>query len=100
MQPGKIAIKPYCMRTGEPTTPAQKQPPDPYQVIREFFDRYNLRECQVELWRLLSAAFASEDADHWDRQDRGNTVFFCRNVDEVLKALYEIKEQLNKNPQA
>ena len=88
------------MGTGEPTGPSSKQAPDPYQVIREFFERYSLRECQAELWRLLSAAFASEDADNWDKQDRGNAVFFCRNVDEVLKALHEIKDQLSMNPKA
>jgi hypothetical protein len=88
------------MKTRQPTAGSQKQPPDPYQVIKDFFERYELHECEAELWQLLSAAFASEDADLWDKHDRGNTVFFCRNLDQVLKALYKAKDQLNRNTQA
>ena len=86
-----------------PGDPLHKPPPDPRDILREFFERYELRECQAELWKLLSAAFSSEDADYWDRGDRGNTIFFCKNLDEVLKALYELREgiagsQENQNP--
>lgn len=79
------------MKTDEmPGGSSQKPEPDPQQVINEFIERYNLRECQAELWRLLSAAFSSEDADNWDRQERGNLVFFCRNLDQLLKAIFEL----------
>jgi hypothetical protein len=80
------------MKTSEPSGGRQpRQEPDPQQVINEFLERYDLRECQTELWRLLSAAFSSEDADLWDKRERGNTVFFCRSLDQVLKALFEVK---------
>lgn len=84
------------MKTQKPAPGArQKQPPDPSQALRDFFERYELHECETELWRLLSAAFASEDADMWDKQERGNAVFFCKNLDQVLKALYQLKDQLS-----
>lgn len=74
--------------------PLSRRPPDPYEVIRSFFEQYQLWECQSELWKMLSAAFSSEDADFWDRRDRGNAVFFCKNLDEVLKALYALRESI------
>jgi hypothetical protein len=88
------------MKTEQPSGPQQsgKQPPDPYEVLNEFFERYDLRECQVELWKLLGAAFSSDDADYWDKHDRGNAVFFCKNIDEVLKSLYSIKDELKNRP--
>lgn len=80
------------MKTSDtPAGESHKQPMNPQQVIHEFMERYDLRECQAELWRLLSAAFSSEDADHWDKHERGNAVFFCRNLDQLLKALFEAK---------
>jgi hypothetical protein len=86
------------MTTKQPTgQPLPKPPPDPHNVLREFFDRYDLRECQAELWKLLTAAFSSEDADYWDRRDRGNAAFFCKNLDEVLKALYELRDTIAGN---
>ncbi|HEY0679332.1 MAG TPA: hypothetical protein VGD17_13670 [Chitinophagaceae bacterium] len=78
---------------------SNKQLPEPFQVFNDFFDRYDLRECQHELWRLLSAAIASEDADQWDRHDRGNVVFFCGNLDKLLKAMFDFREQLIKENQ-
>jgi hypothetical protein len=77
--------------TDTPGGPPGKKEPDPQQVINEFIERYDLRECQAELWRLLSAAFSSEDSDHWDKHERGNMVFFCRNLDQLLKAIFELK---------
>lgn len=79
------------MKTHDTPGGPPKKEPDPQQVIHEFIERYNLRECQAELWRLLSAAFSSEDADHWDKQERGNIVFFCRSLDQLLKAIFETK---------
>ena len=77
------------MKTDDmPGDTSHKQEPEPQQVIQEFMERYDLRECQSELWRLLSAAFSSEDADHWDKHERGNIVFFCRSLDQLLKALF------------
>ena len=81
------------MKTGETAGGSPgNQRQDPQQVINDFMDRHSLQECQAELWRLLSAAFSSEDADHWDKHERGNAVFFCRNLDQLLKALFEIKK--------
>ena len=80
-----------------PGEPFHKLPPDPHDTLREFFERYELRECQAELWKLLSAAFSSEDADYWDRRDRGNAVFFCKDLDELLKALYQLREGIAGN---
>ena len=86
------------MKTGEPfNADMQKQPPEPYQQLNDFFERYALWECQAELWRLLSAALSSDDADYWDKHDRGNAVFFCKNMDDVLKALYAVQADLVKN---
>lgn len=89
------------MKTRQPPDgSAQKPPPDPYEVIADFFERYELHECEAAIWRLLSAAFGSEDADLWDKHDRSDAVFFCRNLDQVLKALYQAKDRLNKeNPE-
>jgi hypothetical protein len=81
------------MDTGEtPGGPLNNQQREPQQVINEFMERYELQECQAGLWRLLSAAFSSEDADHWDKHERGNMVFFCRNLDQLLKALFAGKK--------
>ncbi|HYE56217.1 MAG TPA: hypothetical protein VD996_15315 [Chitinophagaceae bacterium] len=77
---------------------SHKQTPDPYQVFNDFFERYELHDCQLELWRLLGAAFSSEDADNWNRLDRGNAIFFCKNIDEVLKALYALREKFKNEP--
>jgi hypothetical protein len=85
------------MKAGKSSEESSKQPPDPYEVISDFFERYELHECQHEIWRLLSAAISSEDADQWDKHDRGNAVFFCKNVDEVLKALYQVRSAFPAN---
>ena len=71
--------------------------PGPYKILVDFLDKYEPRECQAELWRLLTAALSSEDADTWDRLDRGNIVFFCKHMDDVIKALFELKEELREN---
>ncbi|MGB8193596.1 MAG: hypothetical protein WCF67_16820 [Chitinophagaceae bacterium] len=68
--------------------------PDPYESLQSFYERYDLRECQSELWRLLGAAFSSEDVDDWNRFDRANAVFFCKSIDEVLKAVFALKEKI------
>lgn len=69
----------------------------PYKILLEFLDKYEPRECHAELWRLLTAALSSEDADTWDRLDRGNAVFFCKHMDDVIRALFELKEEMRKN---
>jgi hypothetical protein len=71
--------------------------PGPYKILLDFLDKYEPRECHAELWKLLTAALSSEDADTWDRLDRGNTVFFCKHMDDVIKALFELKDELRKN---
>ena len=86
------------MKTLQPAgqgSPSQE--PRPYKVLIDFLDKYELRECHAELWRLLTAALSSEDADTWDRLDRGNIVFFCKHMDDVIKALFELKEELREN---
>ena len=86
------------MKTRQPEDgPSPKQPPDPAGVINDFFERYEMHECESAIWRLLSAAFASEDADLWDKHDRSDAVFFCRNLDQLLKALYKAKDKLTTN---
>jgi hypothetical protein len=83
------------MKTARPLNdPAGKRQPSPYEVLQAFFERYDLRECQSELWRLLGASFSSEDADLWNRLDRANAVFFCKGIDDVLRALFEIKDEI------
>ena len=76
---------------------APARDPGPYKILIDFLDKYEPRECHAELWRLLAAAISSEDADNWDKLDRGNIVFFCKNMDDVIKALFELKEELRKN---
>lgn len=86
------------MKTIRPSgsvSPASDQ--GPYKVLLEFLEKYEARECHAELWRLLTAALSSEDADSWDRLDRGNAVFFCKSMDDVIKALFELKEEVRKN---
>ncbi|HYF30653.1 MAG TPA: hypothetical protein VD993_06015 [Chitinophagaceae bacterium] len=86
------------MKTTQPSDKTvHKQEPGPYKVLHDFLERYEARECHAELWRLLTAALSSDDADSWDRLDRGNVVFFCKNIDDLLKALFELREDIKKN---
>lgn len=86
------------MKTTQPSGPElSKQEPNPYKVLYDFLERYEPRECHAELWRLLTAALSSDDADSWDRLDRGNVVFFCKNIDDLVKALFELKEVIKTN---
>lgn len=80
--------------------PPVPQIPDPWDRIRIFFERNDLGECRASLWKLLSAAIASEDADNWDRQERGNLVFFCGSLDEVLRALFQLQDPAGKSEPA
>lgn len=82
------------MKTGQPTESLPvHEIPDPWDRIRVFFERNDLTECRALLWQLLSAAIASEEADMWDRRERGNLVFFCGNLDELLRVLFQLKGQ-------
>jgi hypothetical protein len=72
------------------TEKADRPAVDPHQVINSFFESYQIAECQNHIWNLLSAAFSSEDSDMWDAAQRGNAVFFCRNIDALIKAAFEI----------
>ena len=86
------------MKTLQPAGQSSPAPePGPYKILVEFLDNYEPRECHAELWRLLTAALSSEDADTWDRLDRGNIVFFCKHMDDVIRALFELKEELRRN---
>lgn len=64
--------------------------PNVSAVINDFFDQYNIDECQSEIWSLLTAAFSGSDIAVWGQRCSGDTVFFCKNVDDLLKGLYRI----------
>jgi hypothetical protein len=87
-----MTAKPRQTHSSE-AIPAQ----DPYNVINSFCQSYQLPECEAQIWELLSAAFSSHDADSWDAITRGNAVFFCRNIDTLIKATYQINQQQHDN---
>jgi hypothetical protein len=65
----------------------------PYARIASFFQDYDLVECHALIWQLLTAALSSEDSDFWNKQQRGNVVFFCRDMDALIRAASEINHQ-------
>ena len=69
---------------------AKRNEPDPHQLINAFFDKYELADGRRYVWELLTTAFSSEDINYWDRLERSNAVYFCQNIDSLLKAAHLI----------
>lgn len=63
----------------EPEVRAQQQ-------LALFFERFSVEETQQHIWEILSAALGSENADFWDRHQRATHVWFCQQVDLLVKA--------------
>jgi flagellar biosynthesis regulator FlaF len=69
--------------------------PDINSTLETFFDQYDLEECQKEIWNLLIAYFGQSDNDLPNELSRSNTVFFCANIDALLKGLHKAWEVKN-----
>lgn len=66
---------------------AQNQP-TLFEVIESFVSQYQLSECENHIWDILSAAFASENADMWENVKRSDTIYFFKSIHLLLKAAY------------
>jgi hypothetical protein len=81
------------MQSRQISSTTHTPPYDPYQTISSFCQSYQLPECRAHLWDLLSAAFSSENADSWNAMERGDLLFFCKNIDALLQASFQITQQ-------
>jgi hypothetical protein len=73
--------------------PTQLPHTDPLPIINNFFDQYELDECQREIWNLLIAAFDTSQSDIWGQRCSSNAIFFCKNVDTLLKGLFKVWQE-------
>jgi len=66
---------------------------DLHEVLNTLFQSHSLHECDAQLWDLLAAALSSDDSDNWDKKDRGNVIFFCKNLAMLINTVFRIHEQ-------
>ncbi|MGB8193836.1 MAG: hypothetical protein WCF67_18025 [Chitinophagaceae bacterium] len=74
-------------------TNSNSQHPSLYPILHSFFDLYHLHSCEETMWKLLTAYIGQDDADLEPPIDRSNTVYFCRNVNKLLKELNKLWEE-------
>lgn len=56
-------------------------------IINDFFDRYEQEECEREIWNLVTT-LSGLTTEYADSNSLANSVFFCRNVNFLIKKLY------------
>ena len=69
---------------------------DLFPIVDDFFQQYEIGECENEIWNLLSGAFSRFDIEFKDPKCISDSIFFCKNITQLLKGLNNAWKQQQK----
>ena len=72
----------------QPVRLTKKQRKHPEKVILDFFTAYHLDDLRNMLWQWMEAAVVSDGDQFESASDRGNLLFFYRNLELMAEAAY------------
>jgi hypothetical protein len=67
---------------------------DPRQVLETFIQSRTLPEHRQVLWELLSMALAGNPAECLTGKEAGELVFYCRELEELIEAVFVFMKDL------
>ena len=56
-------------------------------IVNNFFEQYEIEECECEIWNLLASAYSGSDMQYKDSKSISDSIFFSKNVTLLLKKL-------------
>ena len=59
---------------------------DPMRYVKDFCMVNNLQDIRIELWDWLFAALTSTDKEYNCNKKRGNLLWLCRQLNELVEA--------------
>ena len=67
----------------------------PLKVLTQYINCFeDAKETRSKLDLLLDMTLSSTEADDWSADDRSDVIFFCRQTQLLLAAIFEISEPL------
>lgn len=86
-----MPVKNYLPSDFEPHNLSKEQKEDPYLLIGEFFDFYNLPEIRKDLWEWLQITVCGE-FDTLSGTHKSNIIFLYEFIEQVVEAVHIIHQ--------
>ena len=80
-------------KTASPTSEAEKEF---NRVIVQMFGNYHLKDIEYYLWNWMEAAITKDHSPFDSGKERGNLLFFYKNLLELFEATSLIHDRLQK----
>jgi hypothetical protein len=78
---------------------SDEQKHDPFIVINDFFESYQLNEVREVFWNWLVEVLSSDHSISSDAHDRNNHVYFYEKIEELVEVVYVLYKRNKKKMQ-
>ena len=88
-----MSNKPHPEWQYKPFRLSSEEIKNPQEVISRFLEAYDLPDCRGLLWEIQATAFNGNAAEGLDGTQVGEMIFFCRQLEEVIEAVYVLNNK-------